>query len=63
MMSNYQGALYGASGNGKLAVFSKHPNFSKNIKGLYFCGASVHPGGTIPLCLKSAKIVTDLIGK
>jgi phytoene dehydrogenase-like protein len=28
---------------------------------LYFCGGSVHPGGGIPLCLKSAKIVSDLI--
>jgi phytoene dehydrogenase-like protein len=28
---------------------------------LYFCGGSVHPGGGIPLCLKSAKIVSELI--
>jgi len=28
---------------------------------LYFCGGSVHPGGGIPLCLKSAQIVSDLI--
>jgi phytoene dehydrogenase-like protein len=29
---------------------------------LYFAVGSVHPGGGIPLCLKSAKIVSDLIG-
>jgi len=44
-----------------LAAFFRHPNFAKNIKGLYFCGGTVHPGGGIPLCLKSAKIVGDLI--
>ena len=35
--------------------------FEKNINNLYFCGGSVHPGGGIPLCLNSAKIVSDLI--
>jgi phytoene dehydrogenase-like protein len=55
------GSIYGTSSNSKLAAFFRHPNFTKKIKGLYFCGGSVHPGGGIPLCLKSAKIVSDLI--
>ncbi len=58
---SYQGALYGASSNNKFAAFLRHPNFKSNIKGLYFCGGSVHPGGGIPLCLLSGKIVADLI--
>lgn len=58
---SYQGALYGASSNNKYAAFLRHPNFSQNIKNLYFCGGSVHPGGGIPLCLLSAKIVANLI--
>ena len=57
----YQGAIYGASANSKLAAFARHPNFSRAIKGLYFCGGTVHPGGGIPLCLFSAKIVSDLV--
>ena len=57
----YQGAIYGASNNSKLAAFRSHPNFSSQIKGLYFCGGTVHPGGGIPLCLYSAKIVARLI--
>jgi phytoene desaturase len=61
--SSYQGSLYGASSNSKLAAFLRHPNFTKKIKRLYFCGGTVHPGGGIPLCLKSAKIVCDLIKK
>lgn len=60
---SYQGALYGASSNNKYAAFLRHPNFSQKIKNLYFCGGSVHPGGGIPLCLLSGKIVADLITK
>lgn len=60
---SYQGALYGASSNNQFAAFLRHPNFSKKIKNLYFCGGSVHPGGGIPLCLLSAKITSDIISK
>jgi phytoene desaturase len=59
--ASYKGSLYGASSNGMLASFIRHPNFSQSIKGLYFCGGSVHPGGGIPLCLLSGKIVADVI--
>jgi len=59
--SSYRGALYGAASNNKYAAFLRHPNFSRLIKNLYFCGGSVHPGGGIPLCLLSAKIVDDLV--
>ena len=58
---SYLGSLYGTSSNSKTAAFLRHPNFSKHIKNLYYCGGSVHPGGGIPLCLKSAKIVSDLV--
>ena len=34
-------------------------NIDPRDKNLYFCGGSVHPGGGIPLCLLSAKIVSD----
>ena len=55
------GSLYGSSSNSLQSAFIRHPNFSKNINNLYFCGGSVHPGGGIPLCLNSAKIVSELI--
>ena len=58
---SYMGSLYGTSSNSKSAAFFRHPNFSDTINGLYFCGGSVHPGGGIPLCLNSAKIVSELI--
>ncbi|MGB3589390.1 MAG: 1-hydroxycarotenoid 3,4-desaturase CrtD [Tunicatimonas sp.] len=59
--SSSQGALYGNSSNNRYAAFLRHANFSRKIKGLYFCGGSVHPGGGIPLSLLSAKIAVDQI--
>jgi phytoene desaturase len=61
--SSYRGALYGAASNSKFAAFLRHPNFTRKIKNLYFCGGSVHPGGGIPLCLLSAKITAEIIQK
>jgi phytoene desaturase len=58
---SYMGALYGTSSNGKMAAFLRHPNFTNHIKGLYFVGGSVHPGGGIPLCLQSAKIMGGIV--
>lgn len=58
---SHLGALYGTSSNNKMAAFMRHANFSSRIKDLYFCGGSVHPGGGIPLCLLSAKIVDDIM--
>ncbi len=56
------GAVYGSSSNSKISSFLRHPNFSKRIKNLYFCGGTVHPGSGIPLCLLSAKITAGIIG-
>jgi len=61
LTSSYQGSLYGTSSNSKFAAFLRHPNFTSKLKGLYFVGGSVHPGGGIPLVLKSAKICAGLI--
>ena len=59
--ASYQGSLYGTSSNAPMAAFLRHPNFSKQYNGLYFVGGSVHPGGGIPLCLKSAEIMSNLV--
>jgi phytoene desaturase len=59
--ASFMGSLYGTSSNSKMAAFLRHPNFSSTISGLYFAGGSVHPGGGIPLCLKSAAIVSKII--
>lgn len=59
--SSFGGSLYGNASNNRFSAFLRHPNFSRKIKGLYFVGGSVHPGGGIPLCLLSAKIAAGLI--
>lgn len=59
--ASFRGALYGASSNNRMSAFLRHPNFSRTIDNLYFCGGSVHPGGGIPLCLLSARITADMI--
>ncbi|MCS6991415.1 MAG: phytoene desaturase family protein [Chitinophagales bacterium] len=57
------GALYGSSSNHWRSAFLRHPNRSPHFKNLYFCGGTVHPGGGIPLCLLSARIVAELIAR
>ena len=47
--SSFRGSLYGTSSNDRMAAFARHANFTSYIKGLYFCGGSVHPGGHSPL--------------
>jgi len=61
--SSYQGSIYGTSSNTRFAAFLRHANRSSKIKNLYFCSGSVHPGGGIPLCLLSAKIVSEWVGQ
>ncbi len=59
---SYLGSLYGNSSDSMFAAFLRHPNFSPRIKNLFFCGGSVHPGGGVPLCLLSAKLVDEMVG-
>lgn len=59
--ASVNGSLYGHSSNSAMAAFLRHPNFSHKYKNLYFVGGSVHPGGGIPLCLASAKIVDGML--
>lgn len=58
---SFQGAMYGPSSNSPFAAFNRHANFRDDLPGLYFVGGSVHPGGGIPLCLSSAKIVAEMV--
>lgn len=55
------GSIYGNSSNSSMAAFYRHPNFAPTLKGLYFAGVTVHPGGGIPLALNGAKIVERLV--
>lgn len=59
--NSYLGSLYGTSSNDMFSSFLRHPNFSRKLKNVFFCGGSVHPGGGIPLCILSSKIISELI--
>ncbi|MFM7431797.1 MAG: phytoene desaturase family protein, partial [Flammeovirgaceae bacterium] len=61
--SSHQGSSYGTSSNNPFAAFLRHKNFSSQFDNLFFCGGSVHPGGGIPLCLLSGKLVGELVGE
>jgi phytoene desaturase len=54
---SWKGALYGDHSNSWNSAFVRHSYRHRSIKNLYFVGGSVHPGGGIPLCLASAKIM------
>jgi len=58
---SHLGSIYGTSSNSKWAAFRRHPNAHATVKGLRFCGVTVHPGGGIPLALLSAKLATDTL--
>ncbi|MFQ3575110.1 MAG: 1-hydroxycarotenoid 3,4-desaturase CrtD [Cytophagales bacterium] len=60
---SHLGSLYGNSSNNAMSAFFRHANFSSSLKGLYFCGGSVHPGGGIPLAALSGKIAAEMIEK
>jgi phytoene desaturase len=58
---SHLGSLYGNASNSTFSAFMRHQNHSKQLKGLYFCGGSVHPGGGVPLCLFSARLAAGRI--
>jgi phytoene desaturase len=55
------GSIYGNSSNSSLAAFYRHPNHAPSVKGVYFAGVTVHPGGGIPLAINGAKIVERMV--
>lgn len=57
------GSIYGIASNSLKSIFIRPSNKSKLYENLYFVGGNVHPGGGIPLCFLSAKIITKLIAK
>lgn len=58
----YQGSLYGRIPTG-IRALSKPGNRDPYIKNLYYVGGTVHPGGGMPLVVKSARQVSASIIK
>jgi phytoene desaturase len=58
-----KGSIYGISSNTRSAAFVRPANRSRDLRGLYFCGGSSHPGGGAPLVVLSGKITAELIAE
>jgi phytoene desaturase len=56
-----KGSIYGLSSNTRSAAFLRPANRSRDLRGLYFCSGSAHPGGGIPLVALSGKMAAELI--
>jgi phytoene desaturase len=59
----YGGALYGANQNSLRAIMNRKPNQDKRSKNISYVGGSVHPGGGIPLALRSGVNTAEKILK
>jgi phytoene dehydrogenase-like protein len=51
----HRGAIYGHASHSLWSIFRRPKNRSRRVKGLYFAGGSVRPGGGIPLVILSGK--------
>ncbi len=58
---SFRGSLYGLASNRVGAAFSRHPNRSRRYPGLYFCGGAAHPGGGMPLAVRSGALAAELL--
>jgi len=58
-----RGSIYGISSNARSTAFRRPANRSRDLKGLYFCGGSSHPGGGVPLVILSGKIAAELVSR
>ncbi len=64
MSGAWRGALYGTSSNDRMAAFRRPPNRSEAVRGLYFAGGTVHPGGGVPMVMLSgAAAARSVMGK
>lgn len=56
------GSIYGVSPHGRLSPFHR-PLARSKLKGLYFSGGGTHPGGGIPLVVRSGKFAAQLVAQ
>lgn len=55
------GSIYGVTSHGRLSPFHRPLARVEKLPGLYFAGGGTHPGGGIPLVLRSGKFAVDLL--
>ncbi len=60
-LRSYRGAAFGLEPTLRQSAYFRFHNTSEDIEGLYFVGASVHPGAGLPGVLSSAKVLEKVI--
>ena len=58
---SYNGSLYGDNQNSLLSIIKRKKNRDYKLKKLYYVGGTVHPGGGMPLALRSGLSVAKNI--
>ena len=58
----FRGSIYGLAANSFRGAYLRPPNKDSHYDNLYHVGVTTHPGGGIPLALRSAKIVSGMLG-
>ncbi len=56
------GAIYGAAPHGRLAPLRRPGPRVPGVRGLLRVGGTVHPGGGLPLVMRGARTVAELLG-
>lgn len=56
------GSLYGAASNDAFAAFRRPPNQLHTVPGLFLATGSAHPGGGMPLALRSGVMAAEAVG-
>lgn len=55
------GATFGLAHNLTQSAFFRPPNFDSRVKGVYFAGASVQPGGGLPVVIASSRVASEMV--
>lgn len=61
LFNSNRGSIYGLSSNNPSSAFRRPANRNRILNGLYFAGGSAHPGGGVPLCMRSGKLAANLM--
>lgn len=55
-----RGALYGMSSNDRFNALRRPHNRAPDVRGLYFCGGTAHPGGGVPMVTLSGRAAAHM---
>jgi len=57
------GSIYGVSPHGRLSPFHRPQARVRDVQGLYFAGGGTHPGGGIPLVIRSGRFAAQMVAQ